>query len=145
MKNGNISGCTLFRPSYDYEIDNKLVISAETTDAAVKLIDDATGECIRFVFIKAGTTYSVRNIPQGRYYVKIAYGEQWSVLIGDPKCKGHFTLNAVYKKGSEILDFFQTPTVNGYNVPSYSLKLSTYFSDPNSNTFSTDHISETDF
>lgn len=145
MKNGNISGCTTFEPQYNYDIANKLVITSISSDVAVKLVDFYTDKCIRFVFIIKGTTYTVRHIPEGKYYVKIAYGEDWAVKADDPKCEGHFLSDVYFKKGEDVLDFNMTPTANGYEVPSYSLQLSTYVSNGNSSTFSTNTITQNDF
>lgn len=147
MKNGNVSNCSGFKPTYDYSIDNKLIITAELTDAAVKIFNYETDKCIRFVFINNGTTYTVKNIPEGKYYLKIAYGSDWSVKDGDPICKGHFASHALYKKDDELYDFNKVYYADGkVSIPYYTLKLYTTYSydniDKNS---SQNQISENDF
>jgi hypothetical protein len=147
MKNGNIRGCTLFSPQYDRDIDNKLIITAEMTDAAVKIIDNETGKCIRFVFIKDGTTYVARNIPEGRYYLKIAYGHDWFVRDGDPSCLGHFTDRPSFKRDDDLYNFNKQVDFNGnVSIPYYTLKLyRTYSSDYSTQDQSGNSISEQDF
>lgn len=145
IQNGNIPNCSSFTPKYNYKLNNKLVISVSMSDAAVKLVSQTTNRCIRFVFIKNGTTYTLKNIPEGLYYLKIAYGENWSVKTGDLVCKGHFTSNALYKRGDEILNYNIIRTTDGYRIPSFSLSLSTTYTDDNSERFNTNQISSTDF
>lgn len=147
MKDGNIPGCESFEPKYDKSISTKIIISAEMTDIALKLYDNQTDKCIRFVFISDGTTYTVKNIPEGKYYLKIAYGNDWSVKEGDPLCKGHFTTHVSYKRDGDIYDFNKTYYDNGrVSTPYYTLKLYRSYSSLNSENSSTSNsISETDF
>lgn len=147
MKNGNISDCLGISPKYNSTIKTKLIISAELTDAALKICDYETNKCIRFVFINDGTTYTVRNIPEGKYYLKIAYGNDWSVKEGDPICRGHFTSHASYKKDYDIYDFNKKHYDNGdISTPYYTLKLYRTYSLENSESSSTPNtISENDF
>lgn len=147
MKNGNVSNCFGFKPTYDYSIDNKLIITAELTDAAVKIFNYETDKCIRFIFINNGTTYTVKNIPEGKYYLKIAYGSDWSVKNGDPICKGHFTSHALYKRDDELYDFNKVYYADGkVSIPYYTLKLyTTYSLDNTDESSSQNQISENDF
>ncbi len=145
MANGNIPNCHNFESEYDDTLDNELIISLGLTDAAVKIINYETNACIRYVFINSNTSYTVRHIPQGKYYLKIAYGQDWLVKKGDSNCKGRFASHSYYKKGEEILDFNLISTYSGYRIPSFSLKLGTYSSNENSNNFNTNNISELEF
>lgn len=147
VQNGNISDCLGISPKYDNSIKTKLIISAELTDVAVKLFDYETDRCIRFVFINDGATYTVKNIPEGKYYLKIAYGNDWSVKEGDPICKGRFTSHASFKKDYDTYDFNIKRYANGNtSTPYYTLKLYRTYSSENSYNSSTGNsISETDF
>ena len=148
MDNGNITGCTSMSPLYDQNIGNKLVISCgNNADVAVKLIDYETNQTIRYVYINKNTTFTLTKIPEGKYYLKIAYGEKWGVVAGESNCKGRFTENSLCKKGTEILDYNIIHYSDGsYQVPSFSLSLNVIFvKDDNSNKFDTDKISENDF
>ena len=145
MTNGNISGCSDFKPKYDYSIDNELEISTISTDAALKIFDKKNDKCIRFVFIKSGTIYKVKNIPEGVYYLKIAYGNKWSVIEGDSNCKGRFYSNSSYKRDDDLYNFNKKKYSDGrISIPSYTLKLYTTFS-RNKTDNSTGSISEDDF
>jgi hypothetical protein len=151
---GNSPSCYNFKPRFDRSINNRLAISVgSNTDAVVKLIDVETDRCIRYSYIRGDDTYTMRHIPQGKYYVKIAYGKDWRQKIVDDRCKGKFVINPLYKKGSEILDFNKiyegVQTVDGehyrnYSIPSYSLKLEVVDVDTSSH-FQTKAISEDDF
>lgn len=145
MKNGNFPPCSNVTPKFDYTLNNKLVIAVSLSDAAVKIINSKTNKCIRFVYISNGTTYTIKNIPEGLYYLKIAYGDGWSVKKGDPACNGHFTSNGLYKRGEKTLDYYLVKTRDGYQVPSYSLSLKTTFVNSSSEKFDTNSISEKDF
>ncbi len=147
MSNGNITGCPAIKAKYNNELDNYLLITVgSNADVAVKLIDFETERCIRYVYINKNSTYRIRNIPEGRYYVKIAYGENWAVENGKEKCEGKFTSNALYKKGEEILDYNISYGYDGrYQVPSFSLKLDVIYDTDNMNRFNSNTISPDDF
>jgi len=146
VANGELYGCNDFKPRYNKGFNNKLIITVgSNASVAVKLIDYSTDKCVRYVFINKSSTYSIKNIPEGRYYLKIAYGEDWRIMEGQSNCTGRFSRNTLFKKGSEILDYNLVNSANGYQVPSYSLKLDIIFTEDNMNTFSTEKINETDF
>jgi hypothetical protein len=148
VPNGNLTGCSNMHSQYDKSIDNKLIIACgSNADAAVKIIDNSTDKSIRYIYIKKNTSYTVRNIPEGLYYLKIAYGSDWVLKGSESNCGGRFTTNAVFKKGDEILDYHLIHDGDGgYQVPSFSLKLNiTYASDDNMKTFNTNSINENDF
>jgi hypothetical protein len=148
MSNGNITGCTTMGPLYDQNIDNKLIISCgNNADVAVKLIDYEKNQTIRYVYIHKNTTFTLTKIPEGKYYLKIAYGEKWGIAAGESNCKGRFTESSLCKKGTEILDYNIIHYSDGrYQVPSFSLSLNVVFiKDDNSNNFDTDKIPENDF
>ena len=122
------------------------------TDAVLKVINIKTSKCIRYVYIQSGDTYNIKNIPEGRYYLKIAYGKDWRQKIVNGKCVGKFVSNALYKKGEKILDFNKVYTgiksdgensYRTYQLPSYSLKLDA--TDFDENNFQTNSISEDEF
>lgn len=71
----------------------------------------------------------------------------WGIKTDNADCKGRFTKNNLYKKGTEILDYNIIHQSDGsYQVPSFSLRLNViYTRDDNSNRFNTGEISESDF
>ncbi len=82
-----------------------------------------TNKCIRYVFINSGSNYKIRNIPEGKYYLKIAYGKEWFSKVENEHCIGKFLRNPLYEKGDDIMDFDLQKASYGYNVSSYQLKL----------------------
>ena len=148
MKNGNLVGCN-FKPAYaSPKLDNYLIIKVENTDVAVKLIKVQTDKCIRFVFINQHTTYRITNIPEGKYYLKIAYGTSWAKTTRESDCQGRFTKNILFKKSDKILDFNLVEINNSWQVPSFELNLNVIVKESNQddfNRFNTSDILESDF
>lgn len=141
--NGILPNCYNFNPKYS-EIDNSLKISVGGgTDVAVKLMNLENDECIRYVFVNSGTTYEIKKIPEGKYYLKIAYGRDWLSRVNDGKCIGKFIRNPIYEKGLDILDFNLVQTSDSYSIPSFHLKLDV--ESTNVNTFDSSHISDSEF
>lgn len=147
IENGNITGCSNIKAKYNKKIDNKLIISCgSNANVAVKMIDYATEKSIRYIYIQKNSTYTIRNIPEGKYYLKIAYGSEWGVKDGESICEGRFTTNTLYKKGDEVLDYNLIYSGDGgYQIPSFSLKLDVVFTEDNMNKFKTDNINENEF
>jgi hypothetical protein len=155
MENGSSPECFNFTPRYDRSIDNRLEIHVGShTDVAVKLISYKTGKCIRYVYIRSGSTYYIKNIPQGKYYTKIAYGTDWRQKIINGKCEGRFVHGSLYKKGENILDFNKVNEgvtregdyeYTNFSIPSFSLSLDVIATDFDSNKYDTNNISEDEF
>lgn len=144
VNNGQLPNCYNFIPKKS-AIDNYLEVQVGSgTDVAIKLMNLQTDKCIRYVFINSGTTYRIRNIPEGTYYVKIAYGRDWFSKVENGQCIGKFLRNPMYEKGEDIMDFNLQYTNDGYSIPSFQLKLDV-ISANSSNTFNSQDISESDF
>lgn len=118
-----------FKGKFDYKLDNYLKIKVgKNTEVVVKMYkmgktanDD---ELVRVTYINSSTTQFIRNVPEGEYYLKIAYGRDWREKVQpDGKKFGTFTKNALYEKASQILNFNTVKTSKGINVPSYNLTL----------------------
>jgi hypothetical protein len=151
---GQSPECFNFEDIRDLSIDNRLQIKVgRNIDVVLKLISLETDQCIRYVYIRAGDTYSIKNIPEGKYYTKIAYGKDWRQTIKDGQCIGRFISRALYKKGKEILDFNKIyegiksdgeNEYSSYSIPSFNLELDVVQSELNGK-FTTNSISEEDF
>lgn len=146
MYTGKVPSCIYVTPKYDYGLDNFLRISVGSgANIVIKLHDYLTDACIRCVYVSAGDTYDMRNIPEGKYYVKIAFGKKWSVRKTDSySCEAKFKKNAAYKEGEDILDYYLRYYDNGYQVPSYEIRLDMKTS-KKKNAFDTKGISEDEF
>lgn len=144
VNNGQLPPCYNFNPKKS-SIDNYLDVHVGGgTDVAIKVMNSETDECIRYVFINSGSTYKIRNIPEGKYYLKIAYGKNWFSKIEDGQCKGKFIRNSLYEKGDDIMDFNLRQTSDGYDIPSFQLKLDVIATNTR-NTFNSQKISENEF
>lgn len=144
IDNGQLPACYNFAPKKS-SIDNYIEVNVGGgTDVAIKVMDLKTENCVRYVFINSGSTYKIRNIPEGMYYLKIAYGKDWFSKVENGQCVGKFLRNPMYEKGDDIMNFNLQYTSNGYNIPSYQLKLDV-ISTTSINTFSSQNISESDF
>ena len=144
LSSGDKPDCSNFSPEIDSTIDNYLkVIIGQHADVVLKLMNHKTGKCIRYVYIKRKEITYLRNIPQGVYYLKIAFGKDWRQKIEGDQCIGKFMIDPIYQKGEESLDFNIIETENGYQVPYYELFLDVTYSEGNE--FHTDDISESEF
>lgn len=111
-------------------------------DVAVKVVDASTDKSIRYVFVPENTTENIQMIPQGKYYLKLAYGKDWMEFDnGDGSLSGKFTRNVSYDKSIDIFDFGKK---NSSSVVSYVLKINIDNSQLH-NDFETVSISEAEF
>jgi hypothetical protein len=101
--------------------------------------------CIRMVYIRSNETFYLKNVPEGRYYLKIAYGKDWRQSIVNNQCIGKFIKNVQYEKGEEVLDFNLQKTYNGVNVPYFELSLNVITTQYKKDSYNADNISEKEF
>ncbi len=117
-----------FKGKFDYKLDNYLKIKVgKNTEVVVKMYKmgktKADDQLVRITYINSNATQFIRNIPEGEYYLKIAYGKEWKETTENGKKFGTFTKNALYEHSKQILDFNTVKTSKGINVPSYNLAL----------------------
>jgi curved DNA-binding protein CbpA len=144
VNNGQLPACYNFIPKKS-GIKNYLEVNVGGgTDVAIKVMNLQTNKCIRYVFINRGSTYKIRNIPEGTFYLKIAYGKDWFSKVESGQCVGKFLRNPMYEKGDDIMDFNLQHTSDGYNIPSFQLKLDVIATNT-MNTFNSQDISENEF
>jgi hypothetical protein len=144
VNNGQLPSCYNFTPKKS-SINNYIEVHVGGgTDVVIKVMNLHTDKCIRYVFINSGSTYKIRNIPEGTFYLKIAYGKDWYSIVENGQCVGKFLRNTMYEKGDEIMDFNLQQTADGYEIPSFQLKLD-IVSTNSMNTFSSQDISESEF
>lgn len=147
-ESGQTPECENVDPQYDYKLDNYLKVNVgSNTDVVIKLMKRQYGGdiCIRIIFIRSNETYNLRNIPEGDYYLKIAYGRDWRQKIVDQQCYGKFMKNALYKIGEERLDYNVIHKYDRDQVPSYELTLDVVVTRGTKNTFKSDEITEEEF
>lgn len=128
---------------YNRDIDNELKITmGGYGDLYVKLINRLSDKVIREAFIKRNTTYSIRNIPEGVYYIKTAFGKG---LKTNNNCDIKFENDAYYKKGENQLDFYIKENYDGYSIPSFHLSLDVEVSFTTGSQYDSESITLNDF
>ena len=144
---GTTPDCENVSPEYDYDLENHLKIKVGyNTDVVVKMMKKSSygDRCIRVVYVNGGDTFYMKNIPEGIYYLKIAYGKDYRQSVVDKKCYIKFIKNAQYEKGSETMDFKVVKTSQGISIPYFELFLDVVTT-IDANKFKTGNISEADF
>lgn len=154
---GDKPDCENINPQFAYDLDNELLIHVgNNLDVIVKLMS-IYGDCVRIAYIESGDDYSIKNIPEGIYYLKIAYGKDFRKYTKDGQCIVKFMRDAVYKRGSEKLDFFKVKKpdtregdyiVEHWRLPSFELSLNIEFATmslKDSKDFHSNKISESEF
>jgi len=149
--------CENVTPHYDYTLDNFLRVNVGAgTDVVIKLMKTGTfvDECVRIVYVRSSETYEIKNIPEGKYYLKIAYGKDYRQKIVDDQCYVKFMNNALYEKGSELLDMEKIKQPDkrvgnniyeSWSVPSFELFLDVFVAKGSNSTFKANDISEAEF
>ena len=144
IENGQLPSCYNFNPKKG-NVNNYLEIYVGSgTDVSIKVMNLNTEKCVRYIFINSGSTYTIRNIPEGRYYLKIAYGKNWLSKVENEQCIGKFIRNPMYEKGEDIMDFNIKHSAQGSSIPSFKLELDVVSSGI-TNSFNSQNISESEF
>lgn len=144
IENGQLPTCYNFKPKKG-NVNNYLeVYVGSGTDVSIKIMSLNTEKCVRYIFINSGSTYTIRNIPEGRYYLKIAYGKNWLSKVENEQCIGKFIRNPMYEKGEDIMDFNIKHSAQGSSIPSFKLELDVVSSGI-TNSFNSQNISESEF
>lgn len=117
-----------FKGKFDYKLDNFLKIKVgKNTEVVVKMYKmgktKSQDQLARIVYINSNTVNFIRNVPEGKYYLKIAYGREWKETTKNGKKYGTFTRKALYEESKQVLDFNTVKTSKGINIPSYNLAL----------------------
>lgn len=140
--------CDKAKAEYDLSLDNHLKVTVNSnSDVVLKLMKkEVTGDiCIRTVYIESSDFTLIKNIPEGKYYLKIAYGTDWREKTINGKCSGRFLENAQYEIGKERLNYKIIQMSNRVDIPSYSLSLGMKAKEGVDATFNTNQISEAEF
>lgn len=113
--------CQQIEEEHDVSLDNFLrVLGSEHSDMYVKLIRRKDDQVVREVFIKKGTSFNIRNIPQEEYYVKIAYGKTPQT---DENCQFKFEQELGYEQPSHVFNYFNRLASRGLVIPCFELNL----------------------
>ena len=130
-----------YKPVYGIQDNYFDVTMGEGADIALKIVDVKTNQCIRYAYVKENSTITLSQIPQGQYYLKLAYGKDWMEIETDFATLGKFTRGAFYERSSEVYDF---GTKNSRKEINYELKINVRDAS-GMNNFETRPISEEEF
>lgn len=147
-ESGDTPDCENITAEYDKNLDNHLKVTVNSnSDVVVKLMKkQAEGDlCIRTTYIESNDFAVIRNIPEGKYYLKIAYGNDWRQRKTGGKCTGRFAENARYEIGKQQLNYKIVQLSNRMDIPSYSLTLGNKVQEGVDATFTSENISEAEF
>lgn len=113
--------------SYDKTSLCELKLINHTSNDAVVLLENTHEEIIRNVFVRNMDEYTIKQIPEGIYIVKIMYGNSWNPqkYNGKDTPLGGFMKNVSYSKlgWEDSFDFFFEKDGYSINYPTYSLTL----------------------
>ena len=93
------------KPIYGIQDNYFDIVMGSGCNVAVKIMDLRTDKCIRYVYVAENTTTTVQEIPQGVYYLKLAYGYDWMEIKTKNGKHGKFTRNISYERSQETFDF----------------------------------------
>lgn len=141
VENGDLPETYGYEPEYGLQDNYFDIRIGEGSCVAVKIMDTETNRCIRFVFVNENSTTTVSQIPQGKYYLKLAYGKDWMQHETDSLTVGKFTTHAFYEKSCNVFDFGPK---NSQREVNYLLEINVKDSSVENN-FSTEPISESEF
>jgi hypothetical protein len=138
--------CFNFIPTYDYDSENSIKVNVgRNADVAVKLYNYYTDECIRFVYIRKGDSYTMNKIPSGKYYTKIGYGLNWRDTINNGQCVGMFEIYDSYEKSSDIIDLYKIKNTNYIEFGQLIIYLDLTVNRKGTEDFNTSRISRDEF
>lgn len=129
------------KPIYGIQDNYFDITMGEGYSVAVKIVDAQTDKCIRYAVVPENSTTTVTQIPQGRYYLKLAYGKDWMELQTDSMIIGKFTRNAFYERSRQMYDFGKKNSMQEVN---YDLRINVREA-AGMNNFETSPISEEEF
>lgn len=145
---GDIPTCDKVSPQHDYTMENHLKITVNSdADIVLKLMKKQKDSdvCVRTVYIESYDFMVLKHIPQGKYYLKIAYGNDWRQKKIGAICQGIFAENAHFEMGKQQLNFNLIELGNQVQTPSYALTLGTKVNDGSESSFISTPISQKEF
>ena len=128
-------------PVYGLQDNYFDITMGDNYNVAVKIVDANTNKCIRYVVVAENSTTTITQIPQGRYYLKLAYGKDWMELNTDSITIGKFTKDAFYEKSRQVYDFGKKNSLDEVN---FDLRINVKDA-IGMNNFETSPISEDEF
>lgn len=102
-------------PQYGIQDNYFDIVIGRGGSVAIKIMNASTNRCIRYVYVPENETVTVTEIPQGMYYLKLAYGKDWMELYTDSITHGKFTRNVFYERSTSSYNFGKKNTQDYVN------------------------------
>ena len=103
------------------------IISNPTHYDAVVILVNQNGKWVRNSYIPSGASYKMKNIPEGKYIIKVTQGYSWynQKDNGEGKAKGGFMKDVSYyeSKWDECINFTYKRTKDGISYQDHEIKL----------------------
>ena len=141
IKNGELSSRYGVKPQYGIQDNFFDIEMGKGGDIVVKIINLENDKCIRYIYVNEESSTTINCIPNGKYYLKIAYGKDWIEKEEEPFTKGKFSSNCHYEKSTDIFDFGRKNSTQTIN---YTLKINVQ-NNGILNNFNTTQITEEEF
>lgn len=129
------------KPIYGIQDNYFDIHIGEGSCVAVKIVNAESNQPVRYVYVPEGETVTVNQIPQGMYYLKLAYGKDWMECDEDSVRRGKFTRNVFYEKSASAYDFGRK---NSQSLINYTLEINVVNGDA-THGFKTVAITEEEF
>jgi hypothetical protein len=101
------------------------LINETSEDALISLVRNTTDKVTRCVYLRSNEKYTIRNVPIGRFYMKVYKGTAWSneKSFKNNRIKGGFTFHEDFAKFNTAVDIEQYRTTRGisYSKGEWSL------------------------
>lgn len=128
-------------PVYGIQDNYFDIVIGEGCSVAIKIVNASTDKCIRYVYVPENETVTVSQIPQGLYYLKLAYGRDWMEQKTDTMVHGKFTRGVFYERSTNSYDFGKK---NSQDFVTYRLEINVVDGLVENN-FHTEQITEEEF
>jgi hypothetical protein len=90
---------------YNGELTIDLGVGLDVVLKLTKINANKDDDCIGIMYILEATNFQIKNISEGKYYLKLGYGQHLTRKIENDKCKIRYKTNVICKKGDNILGF----------------------------------------
>lgn len=130
LENGTSPYYSIFgKGIYDKNSLHKIKFkAAKYSDVIVCLVHVANNKIIRNEYIRKGETFEMTKIPDGTYYLKSIYGNDWNPnkMIFNNQVQGAFDTDLSFSKSDDVTDrflFSQKKTAEGISYATYEVTL----------------------
>lgn len=122
---------------YDNSALNRVIFrNSKSHDAVVMLADINSGETVRNNYIRAGDDFIMQHIPDGKYYLKVLFGNDWNDtvrLLNDGNIAGGFKRDVRYEIFRQEINVIQMQGTRSGDTLGYRIYEITLYPVPDGN------------